>query len=67
MGYQNAPATSTTTRDGQPVDLRIDYDLKLVKVFIAGEYVGTYRTITAARAVHDLVEVPAPRKGRRAA
>lgn len=62
MGYQAAPATITTTRDGQPVEMRIDYDLKLVKVFIAGEYVGTYRTITAAKAVYDLIDVPAKRR-----
>jgi hypothetical protein len=67
MGYQNAPATITTTRDGQPVEMRIDYDLKLVRVFIAGQHVGTYGSRTTARQVLDLIEVPAPKKGRRAA
>jgi hypothetical protein len=67
MGYQNAPATITVTRDGQPVDMRPDYERKVVSVFIGGEYVGTYRHRQAAKEAHDLVDVPAPKKGRKAA
>jgi hypothetical protein len=62
MGYQNAPATITVTRDGQPVDMRPDHERKVVAVFIGGEYVGTYRDRSSARQALGLIEVPAKRR-----
>lgn len=67
MGYQNAPATQTVTRDGQPVALTPDYTTKTVSVSIGGEYVGTYHCHTAAKEALGLIEVPAQRHERKQA
>jgi len=63
MGYQAAAATITLTTDGRIVDMLVDYDLKVVMVWIGGEYVGTWKNHTAARQELGLIDVPA--KGRK--
>jgi hypothetical protein len=63
MGYQNAPATITVTRDGERVVWVIDWDNKTVTVVVAGRDVGTYPHRRAATEALGLVEVPA--KGRK--
>ena len=62
MGYQNAPATITFTRDGQPVQWIIDWDEKTVTVVVAGRDLGTYPHRRAAFEALGLVEVPAKRR-----
>jgi len=63
MGYQNAPATITITTGGDTVDFRINYDRKIVAVYVAGVWIGDYRNHTEAKRKLNLIEVPA--KGRK--
>jgi len=67
MGYQNGPATITVTRDGEPVVWIVDYVAKTVTVTLAGVTLGTWGNRTAAKTALDLIDVPAPKKGRKAA
>ena len=67
MGYQNGPATITVTRDGQPVTWIVSYEHKTVTVVLNGETLGTWGNRTAAKLALDLIDVPAPKKGRKAA
>ena len=67
MGYQNGPATITITRDGQPVTWIVSYEHKTVTVVLNGETLGTYHCHSASKQALGLVEVPAPKKGRKAA
>lgn len=62
MGYQNAPATVTVTRAGQPVLWTVDYDAKTVTVFIGGVEMGTFKSRTHAREALDLIEVAKPKR-----
>jgi hypothetical protein len=66
MGYQNAPATITVTRDGERVVWIVDYSTKTFTAIVRGETVGTWPTRTAGIEELGLIEVAAPKKGKRA-
>lgn len=57
MAFQKSPATTTQTRDGQPVDIRADYTTRTVSVYVAGEYQGTWGNRDAAKVALGLVDV----------
>lgn len=67
MGYQNGPATITVTHIGTPVDWIIDYERKMVHVYVGGIHFGAWPNREAAKQALGLVDVPASRKARKSA
>ena len=58
MGYQSAAITiETRTASGEPVYFLPDFTTKSVAVYVAGAYVGTFNSRSAAREALNLVEV----------
>lgn len=66
MGYQNAPATITVTKDGQPVHFEPNYATtpKSVGVYIGAEYVGSWHCHSDAKEALGLIDVPATKRKR---
>lgn len=67
MGYQNGPATITVTHLGALVEWITDYERKVFRVYVNGHHYGAWPTRQAAKQALGLVDVPAPRKSRKAA
>lgn len=62
MGYQNAPATITITKDGQPVTFVPDFTTKTVAAYIGKIWLGAFSSWTAAKQALDLIDVPAKKE-----
>ncbi len=62
MGYQAAERTITLTTDGRKVTWIISYEHKTFTAVVAGETMGTWRTMRAGIQALNLIEVPAKRR-----